>query len=135
MQNLQRKVKIDLARLNRLISMIPACLKVTRSEVGVVLVGTAKIRELNRKFLQNKSETDILCFAPSRNCGELVICAPVAKRQAGTFGHCLEEELLYLIIHGLLHLAGYRDYDRKCYFEMKKRQDKIFTKILRRSHG
>jgi rRNA maturation RNase YbeY len=39
--------------------------------------------------------------------GDIVISAPKAERQARLIGHSLEREMTFLMVHGLLHLAGY----------------------------
>lgn len=116
-----------------MISGIPFFLKVNRLEIGVILVAESRIKALNQQFLHNKYKTDILCFAPERNYAELIICAGVAREQARVFQHSLEEEILYLIIHGLLHLSGYRDYARKDYLKMKKKQDDIFARVMQKA--
>jgi len=70
-----------------------------------------------------------MSFTISKNYGEIIISAEKAKENSIIYNHTTEEEIVYLIIHGFLHLQGYRDYTEKEFRDMKKAQDKIFKKL------
>ncbi len=83
-------------------------------DVSVLLTTDAKIRRLNREFRHKDHPTDVLSFpAPPPLdgqpglAGDLAISVPTAARQAKDAGHTLFIELEVLLLHGLLHLAGY----------------------------
>jgi rRNA maturation RNase YbeY len=82
-------------------------------KVEFQLLGARSMRKLNLQYRGKDSATDVLSFpAPpvfrrQGLLGELVICTPVARRQAREYGHSLGRELEVLIVHGLLHLQGY----------------------------
>jgi probable rRNA maturation factor len=80
-------------------------------EVGVLLTGDQEIRTLNRKYRRIDKATDVLSFPAAEIAeglaGDLVISLETALRQAGERGHPLEMEIKVLLLHGLLHLAGY----------------------------
>lgn len=82
-------------------------------KISLRLVSSSKMIQLNSRYRRKKKVTDILSFpAPQifRNqgiLGELVICQPVAKRQAREQKHTLNDELKVLMVHGLLHLLGF----------------------------
>ena len=93
-----------------------------RGQVSVLLTTDAAIRELNRQFRGKKKATDVLSFpamdlsqvsksrtgAPaSEMVGDLAISVDTARKQAAEQGHALTCELKILMLHGLLHLAGY----------------------------
>jgi probable rRNA maturation factor len=84
-----------------------------RGEVSVLLAGDAHIRRLNRQFRRKDKPTDVLSFpapeVPGKFviAGDLAISVETAARQAEELGHPLAMELQILILHGLLHLAGY----------------------------
>lgn len=83
-----------------------------RGMVSVLLTTDAAIRRLNRTFRGKNKATDVLSFpaAPmSRGevAGDLAISAPMALKQAREHGHALSAEIKILMLHGLLHLAGY----------------------------
>lgn len=79
-------------------------------DVSVLLTGDAEIRRLNRRFRHKNKPTDVLSFpAPAGLplAGDLAISVETAARQAQQAGHPLFTELRILLLHGLLHLAGY----------------------------
>lgn len=77
-------------------------------EVDVLVTTSTQIRHLNRRFCGNNTATDVLSF-PSGNgtAGDVAISAEIAARNARRLGHTAADELKILILHGLLHLAGY----------------------------
>ena len=87
-----------------------------RGQVSVLLTTDRKIRQLNRDFRRKDQTTDVLSFpapeAVARDvAGDLAISVPTALRQAREQGHSLAVEIKILVLHGLLHLAGY-DHER-----------------------
>jgi len=62
--------------------------------------------------------------------GSIVICKEVAKKQAEEYGQTLEEEITYLLVHGLLHLLGY---DHEISEENQKIMRTLEEKILCRN--
>lgn len=83
-----------------------------RGTVSVLLTSDAGIRRLNRQFRGKDKVTDVLSFpaggpAAGEIAGDLAISVPTARRQGVAQGHSLRTEIKILILHGLLHLAGY----------------------------
>ena len=81
-------------------------------QVAVAFMDDSEIRFLHAQFMNNPVSTDILTFPyddPDMSGGDIAICVPVAADQAGEFGKSLSDELAFLILHGVLHLAGYED--------------------------
>jgi len=83
-------------------------------EVGVKLCSDATMAAYNRKYRHKAGPTDVLSFPDGSlrqeggvYLGDIVIAVPVAARQAKAAGHALAVELQILLLHGLLHLAGY----------------------------
>ncbi|MCH7781604.1 rRNA maturation RNase YbeY [candidate division KSB1 bacterium] len=100
--------------------VIRACIKrvcagesVKKGSVGIIFANYSKIKELNKRFLNHNYSTDVITFElqePGDDLeGEIYVCYEVAETQAREFGVAFHEELLRLIVHGLLHLAGYDD--------------------------
>jgi probable rRNA maturation factor len=96
------------------------------NQISIVLTRDARMKNLNKIYRGKKGITDVLAF----DYGEIFICVPQAKRQAKELGHSLKQELGILLIHGLLHLAGYDDQTKKEYNKMKKKQEDIWQKIM-----
>lgn len=94
-------------------------------EVSIAFVDEEEMARLNRTFRGREGPTDVLSFplleetdaqeteasAEPAVLGEIVVCPPVAKAQAADLGHSFHHEITFLLIHGLLHLAGY-DHER-----------------------
>ena len=81
---------------------VPVCCLVTDDQ---------ELQKLNRDFLQHDYPTDVLSFPPldttEHQPGELAISIERAEAQAAFYGHSLYDELRILILHGMLHLAGF----------------------------
>ena len=81
--------------------------------VSVLLTSDSEIRRLNREFRGKDKATDVLSFPAgdgagrSRTAGDLAISVETAAREAEQRGHSLETELRVLLLHGVLHLAGF----------------------------
>lgn len=111
LKSLPRKEAFRPRRLSRFLSRALQAVG-TGGEVSVLLTGDRRMRSLNRKFRHRDRATDVLSFpaAPqfaARFAGDLAISLETAARQAAAQRHTIEEEIEILILHGLLHLAGY----------------------------
>ena len=101
--------------------------------LSVILVDHTEIKRLNARFLKRNRVTDVIAFpmgdapdghASSDPCiGEVYISTDQAARQAREYRVSMEDELSRLVVHGILHLCGYDDGNRKRKDEMKKRED------------
>ena len=115
--NLQRRVPISPRRIARTARQALRSLGRADALVNLTLVDDALIRRLNRRFRRHDRPTDVLAFpldvpGPSRLWGEIVISAETAGRQARRLGIPVGLELDLLVVHGLLHLAGYDDREK-----------------------
>ena len=84
-------------------------------EITVRIVGTAEARRLNRRYRGRDHATNVLSFpyGTSRGTlrGDIVLCAPVIRREARAQGKSIEAHFAHLLLHGLLHLQGH-EHDR-----------------------
>ncbi|MBQ0068062.1 MAG: rRNA maturation RNase YbeY [Phascolarctobacterium sp.] len=123
-ENAQDKVKISSDLESKLQEGLDAVAKLHnlggKTEVSVTLVDDTEIHQLNRDYRKVDRPTDVLSFAldegeepklvdaPEEHLlGDIIISAETAQRQGDEFGHGLEREIVYLAVHGLLHLLGY----------------------------
>lgn len=70
------------------------------------------ILETNRQYLQHDYYTDIITFDNTENCkisGDLVVSIDTVKSNAELIGVDFNQELCRVIVHGVLHLCGYKD--------------------------
>jgi probable rRNA maturation factor len=84
-----------------------------KGEVHILVTGDEELRRLNRRFRHKNRPTDVLSFPGDGNGlgGDIAISADMAAANARGLGHTLLHELNILIVHGMLHLAGY-DHER-----------------------
>lgn len=80
--------------------------------VDVLLSDDRELRRLNRQFRAKNKATDVLSFpAPvevaDQHAGDLAISLETAARQAAEHGLTLRDEVRILLLHGVLHLAGF----------------------------
>lgn len=100
-----------------------------RGELSVRITSDAEMQELNRRFRRKNKPTDVLSFPSEmpKLAGDIAISADIAAANADQLGHSLETELKILILHGLLHLAGYdHEIDNG---EMHKQEDKLRLRL------
>lgn len=100
-----------------------------RGELGVRITSNAEMRELNRRFRRKNKPTDVLSFPSDmpKLAGDIAISADIAAANADQLGHSVETELKILILHGLLHLAGY-DHETDD-GEMRVQEDKLRQRL------
>ena len=129
LRNLQKKVKLNLDEIEEKTEKLSEIIDGPPYNVSVVFVSNSKITQLNKKFLGRDFPTDVMAFTISKNYGEIIISAEKAKENSTFYNNTPEKEIVYLIIHGFLHLQGYRDYTEKEFKNMKRAQDRIFKKL------
>ncbi|MGA2020808.1 MAG: rRNA maturation RNase YbeY [Candidatus Sulfotelmatobacter sp.] len=90
-----------------------------RGTVNVLVTNSRELRSLNLRFRGKDKSTDVLSFpapplghAPAKQvAGDLAISAEIARENATRLGHSLAAEIKILVLHGVLHLAGF-DHER-----------------------
>lgn len=121
------------------------------SEINVVFTDDATIREINKEYRKKDKATDVLSFpqfTPAEIAGrrrvresfnpylgDLVISTETTLKQAKRFGVTPRQELIRLIVHGVLHLCGY-DHEKvpaKEAQRMRRRERQIRASFARRS--
>jgi|LGVF01.1.fsa_nt_gb probable rRNA maturation factor len=88
-------------------------------EISVTIVDNDRIRILNKDYRKIDSETDVLSFPQYDDLisifsdmdylvmGDIVLSADKVIEQAEEFGHSIEREFTYLVIHSMYHLLGF----------------------------
>jgi probable rRNA maturation factor len=129
--------------------MVTAILKVlslsNKVELGVVITDNETVRQLNRDYRDLDEYTDVLSFhmhnssteiqfvSPPddiNHLGDVIISYPQTVKQASEQGHHPNDELLILIIHGILHLFGYDHELREEEVIMQTKANEIRKKIV-----
>lgn len=97
------------ARLAEFTRKIATTLRL-KGDVHILLTGNDGMRALNERFRGKSKSTDVISFpAPkeSRMVGDIALSVDIAGRNARALGHSLDDELKVLVLHGMLHLAGF----------------------------
>lgn len=98
---------------------------ISRATISIAIVDDPTIHELNRRHLDHDYATDVLSFVFDEADGldgEVIVSAETAARSAADYDTTAERELLYYIIHGMLHLTGYTDKEESCTSQMRARE-------------
>lgn len=111
------------------------------SEVSITLTDDENIHELNKKFRGIDRPTDVLSFAfresdepeilnaKIETLGDIIISVERAKVQAEEFGHSFLREIIFLEVHGLLHLLGYDHIEENDRAEMEAEQKFVMNEL------
>jgi probable rRNA maturation factor len=109
----QADLLLDHRRLEDAVRTVLVEAAVASAQISLAVVDDATIRRLHREYLAADEATDVLSFLLDRSGdyleGEVIVSAQTARRAAVRFGWPPEDELLLYVIHGTLHLVGYRD--------------------------
>ena len=90
-------------------------------QLSIVLVSARESGRLHDRHLGDPTPADVLAFPH----GEIVVCPAVASQLRKGHGLSLRDELLTYILHGLLHLAGFRDSNRTGALAMRRMQARL----------
>ncbi len=117
---------------------ILSALGLPTSELSVVIVGDRSIRILNREYLDRDKATNVISFSMQEGefghvspdlLGDVAVSADTCAREAVAGDITFNSRLVFLLLHGILHLAGY-DHERSGDAEarkMEKKEREIFA--------
>jgi probable rRNA maturation factor len=107
-----------------------------RVALGLRIVGGAESAALNNRFRRKSYPTNVLSFpfeAPpgtrSDILGDLVICAPVVRREARVQRKPVNAHWAHMVVHGILHLRGYDHLNRRDATVMEKKEIRILKEL------
>jgi probable rRNA maturation factor len=101
----------------------------------IALVGDTEMRRQHQRWKGADTTTDVLSFdlRDRRRAhtvdGQLIVCTSVARRRARSRKTDWRGELLLYVVHGCLHLCGYRDDDAGAAADMHRKEDEILTAL------
>lgn len=102
-------------------------------EIVIKLGGKEESQALNAQYRKKDYPTDVLSFPMEEELpdgfylGDIFICYPIAREQAQEGGITIEQELLTLMLHGIIHLAGF-DHETDS-GEMLKLQEQLLERL------
>ena len=124
-------ISVSLPLLRKKTLKILKFTQIPKIDLDLTLVGDAEIRKLNCRFRKKDKATDVLSFPLYEKkearkgrsfLGDIVISLATTKKQAKEHHVSFHQELLFLIIHGTLHLLGYDH-------EKSRREARIMRKM------
>jgi len=108
---------------------------VSRAEITIRLVDEAEGRALNGRYRDKDYATNVLSFGYDASwdsgllMGDLVLCAPVVRREAAEQEKAEEAHYAHLVVHGMLHLQGYDHESTHGAQRMEALEKKIIMKL------
>ncbi|CCQ91971.1 putative metalloprotease PERMA_1963 [Nitrospina gracilis 3/211] len=139
-KNDQSVHKIDIRWIKKEARRVLSALDLENEELSILLTDDARIHELNLQYRDKDQATDVLSFPQDEDAvnetgdrllGDVVLSVETADRQAHDHHLSLQEELILLLIHGILHLMGYdHETSRKDASFMKSKTQEIFGHIF-----
>jgi len=131
--NAQSQMPVDKKRLSEAVRMILQDESIPRAKISVAVVDDPTIAELHKKYLKDPDPTDVLSFVlewmPGYLEGEIVVSADTARASAAHYHWTHADELLLYVIHGALHLVGYKDTTPKKRAIMREREREYLTRF------
>ena len=126
LENDQDKIVIDDALKSRLVAGLNAAARLhgltEQTEVDITIVDDEEIHRLNCEYRDvDRPEEHLL--------GDIIISAETAQRQGEEFGHGLTREVVYLAVHGLLHLLGYDHMTEEDKVIMRAKEEEALREI------
>jgi probable rRNA maturation factor len=128
--NNSSKVKIEKLFVHKIVKLLKEEFDLKISFLQINFISASQIIQINKKFLNHNYSTDIITFSYSFESkildGEVYISTEDAETNSKKFGVTFVEEILRLVIHGILHLIGFNDITPKQKIKMKKIENKLF---------
>ena len=133
-----RGARVDLPRLRVRGRQILSALGEGRSELSIALIDDAEMQALNRAWRGHDRPTDVLSFSLLEGeggahrgglLGDVVISVETAAAQASARHRSLDDEILRLLLHGVLHVLGH-DHENDAEAREMAREHRRVRKLL-----
>ncbi len=98
-------IRSDLIRRVRRLLPRTIAAKMPR-RVVMVRVSEEESRRLNRQYRRKNKPANVLSFRYGDEYGEIILCPWIIRRDAALYGNSYQYQLTWMIVHGMIHLAG-----------------------------
>ena len=123
---------INKRAVHKLISSLMGEFNLTISFLSISFINSAKLKDVNKEYLNHDYETDVITFNYSKKIkdidGEILISFEEADRNSKKYKVTYGKELCRLVIHGMLHLLNFDDKDTKSKKIMKQMENKLINR-------
>jgi len=115
-ENQQKRIKIDKRKIRFKVTQLLKLTGCANKEISITFVDDEGIQRINKQYLSKDRPTNVISFSLQEGefgdinpamLGDVVISVDTAIRDADKGNLSFDEEIFFLIIHGLLHLLGY----------------------------
>ena len=119
--NNKTRAKINIKLIKKITEEFLAYYKIKNKELSIAFIGDTTMHRLNKQYRGKDKPTDVLSFnGDGDEQGAILIDYAQNKRQAKEYSKSAEEELIFILVHGLLHLIGYEDKTKNNKIKMNK---------------
>jgi len=136
-ENQQKRIKIDKRKIRIKVTRLLKLMDCANKEISITLVDDETIQRINKQYLSKDRPTNVISFSLQEGeygdinpeiLGDVVISVDTAQDDAEKGNLSFDEEILFLIIHGLLHLLGYNheNTSKANALRMKQKEKELF---------
>jgi len=133
------RVPVSQSRVAAVADQVLRAEGIRNAALSITFVTDRRIAALNWQHLRHRGPTDVISFAFAPEVrdapltGDIYIAPDVARRNARTEGRGVREELLRLVVHGVLHVIGHDhpEGDERCESPMWRRQETLLGAVMR----
>ncbi|HED09893.1 MAG TPA: rRNA maturation RNase YbeY [Caldithrix abyssi] len=128
LHNTHPDINLEEETVTELVRKVSRDLSLKMASCTVICTDDTLISDLHNTYFNDPDTTDVITFDLGEDAveGEIYVCVDQAARQAKEFGVSTPNEIRRLIIHGLLHLAGYDDREEADRREMKELENRLY---------
>ncbi len=128
--NLQKHYEINKSKIKKVVKLV-LDKEVKSARLSIAFVDNEEIKRLNERFLGSNEATDVIAFPLNDKetilSGEIVISVETAVQVANRKNSNIEGEIILYLVHGILHLLGYNDDNKKNAKIMHKKESEILA--------
>lgn len=108
-------------------------------EVSIIFVDEPRIREINNEFRHIDRATDVISFAFAEGegaqyapflLGDIFICTDVVERHSQKYGTTFDTEMVFMVVHGILHLLGFDHHKAGERAEMREAENFLMNQLV-----
>ena len=133
------RIPLARSRVSEIARRVLEAEHVNDAMLSITFVGGRAMAALNRRHLGRRGTTDVIAFGFGRSAprspvvGDIYIAPDVARANALTHGARVREELIRLIVHGVLHVLGYdhAEDETRNESEMWARQERLVARVMK----
>jgi probable rRNA maturation factor len=136
-ENQQKQIPINKRKIRAEVTKLLKLLDCAGMEISITFVDDKAMQHLNKQYLSKDRPTNVMSFPLQEGefsginpnmLGDVVISVDTARRDADSGNLSFDEEIIFLIIHGMLHLIGYNheNTSKTNALRMKKKEKELF---------